>query len=282
MILYKYAGDTGINVIENLRLKVTPPNEFNDPFELTPRAKFVWKSEEMVERARKDPNYYRCVYENLKGDGYTGTFEEFAAQLPQAIPRRFKEFKGIMRQKLTATDMTSIHKSSQTLGILCLSKPRDSIPMWSHYAKQHEGIAIGLEPDQLPNTLPGHFGKVIYRQRRCPFDWSLKPTTVERHKQTLKALLTKSKVWEYEQEFRRVFPLADLICVRAPSNKRPLYFIDIAAEAVREIVFGCRIDEQYENAIRAELRRRPKTFRHVRLFRCARHRSRFELNIRKC
>ena len=38
MILYKYAGESGLRILEDLRLKITPPNEFNDPFEVTPHA----------------------------------------------------------------------------------------------------------------------------------------------------------------------------------------------------------------------------------------------------
>jgi hypothetical protein len=36
-LIYKYFGKHGIEVVENFELKVTPPNEFNDLFEVTSR-----------------------------------------------------------------------------------------------------------------------------------------------------------------------------------------------------------------------------------------------------
>jgi hypothetical protein len=40
-ILYKYYDLRGLDIPANLRLNVTPFNEFNDPFELAPRMNFV-------------------------------------------------------------------------------------------------------------------------------------------------------------------------------------------------------------------------------------------------
>ena len=36
-VLYKYCDPRGIDILQSLRLKVTPPNQFNDPFEFMPR-----------------------------------------------------------------------------------------------------------------------------------------------------------------------------------------------------------------------------------------------------
>ncbi len=150
--------------------------------------------------------------------------------------------------------------------------------MWSHYADHHRGVAIGLDGRRVGPTLPGTLGKVRYNQNRCRVDWSLEPTTPIRLKQTLKTIFTKSKDWEYEQEYRRVFRLCDLICLPDASGRRH-YFIDILSGAILEIVFGCCIKRSDEDAIRQELRRRPRTFGHVKLFRCKRHATRFEMEL---
>ena len=82
-----------------------------------------------------------------------------------------------------------------------------------------------------------------------------------------------------QQEYRRVFRLADLI--HAPPNDKGKrhYFLDINGSDIREIIFGCGIDVADEHRIKAELNRRSKTFAHVKLFRCKRHDVRFELEI---
>src|SRR5947209_7189839 len=39
--LFKYCDQRGIDILQSLRLKVTPPIEFNDPFEFIPRVDFA-------------------------------------------------------------------------------------------------------------------------------------------------------------------------------------------------------------------------------------------------
>src|SRR6266850_2147186 len=38
MIVYKYCDHWGVDVLRRFQLKVTPPNQFNDPFEFSPKA----------------------------------------------------------------------------------------------------------------------------------------------------------------------------------------------------------------------------------------------------
>jgi hypothetical protein len=98
-------------------------------------------------------------------------------------------------------------------------------------------------------------------------------------RQVTDTIFIKSRDWLYEQEYRRVFRLADLIHAQPDEKGKRHFFLDIDGNDIREIIFGCRTDEAYENRIKAELGRRPKTFGHVKLFRCKRHHSRFELEI---
>lgn len=39
MILYKYCGAAGISILQNKTIKVTPPDQFNDPLEFAAFAK---------------------------------------------------------------------------------------------------------------------------------------------------------------------------------------------------------------------------------------------------
>ena len=76
-----------------------------------------------------------------------------------------------------------------------------------------------------------------------------------------------------------MFQLKKLIHAQPDEKGKRHFFLDISGNDIREIIFGCRINETYENQIKAELGRRPKTFGHVKLFRCKRHHSKFELEI---
>ena len=282
MVFYKYAGKFkfGIKILEDLRLKITPPNEFNDPFELTPRSKFTMTRHDMISRAKTDPEYYRSTFEDMKNDGYSQKFEQFIAMFPTITPQMFKHYRKLMREQLVKLDMKSLNEASQKLGILCVSKPPNSIPMWSHYADDHRGIAIGLDLPKIGSNLPGPpFWRVKYRIPRLGVNPWLSPTSPEWLKQVIDTIFVKSRDWIYEQEYRRVFRLADLIHTPPDDKGKRHYFIDINGSEIREIIFGCRIDEPDEQRIKAELNRRPKTFGHVKLFRCKRHDARFELEI---
>lgn len=150
MIYYKYAGDSGIKVFD-LRLKIAPPNEFNDPFELTPRSKFTITRADMLNRAKTNPDHYLGAFEAWKNDGYPHTFEQFIADLPTML--NFKKFRQLMREALVQEDMKSLNEASVKFGILFVSKNPNSIPMWSHYAAHHKGIAIGLDMTKIGASL---------------------------------------------------------------------------------------------------------------------------------
>jgi hypothetical protein len=281
MVFYKYAGDRGINILEDLRLKVTPPNDFNDPFELTPRSKFTITLDYMLNRVHNDPEWFREPYNDMvQHEGYPHSFERFLADMPRVIPLKFKAYKKLYREAQIRNDLGSLNEASQLMGILCVSKPNDSIAMWSHYANHHRGVAFGL--DFMHSCFTGHateFGAVRYRQDRYAVDALLHIGSVELYKQMKAVMFTKSTIWKYEQEYRRIYRLRELLCPPAGADGKRHYFLNIDGDAIRKIIFGCCIAPAYENQIRAELNRKPRTFGHIQLFRCKRHQSRFQIQI---
>src|SRR5262245_58704781 len=48
--LYKYCDTRGIDILQSLHLKVTPPIEFNDPFEFMPRLELRLSKESVAKR----------------------------------------------------------------------------------------------------------------------------------------------------------------------------------------------------------------------------------------
>jgi len=174
--------------------------------------------------------------------------------------------------------MKTLDAVSQELGILCLSKPPNSIPMWSYYADHHRGVVFGLNVDKIGGRLHGPCGLVKYCKQRARVNPWLPPGDAM-HKQVLKTLFTKCADWKHEQEYRRVFQLSDLISYLPDKGEVIKYFLDIPSDAIQEIIFGCRARDELKSAIRLEVQRRKRTFGHIRLLRCERHPSRYELKI---
>jgi hypothetical protein len=76
-----------------------------------------------------------------------------------------------------------------------------------------------------------------------------------------------------------VFQLTNLISPNPEEGQIKGYFLDVSSNVIKTIIFGCRISLEHEDRIRQELQRRKRTFGHIRLFRCQKHNSKFELKI---
>lgn len=105
-LLYKYLDQHGLDAIANLELRVTPPNEFNDPFEFTPHLVIGderdWTA--AYKRARQDPLLVTVTYDHFK--------------------QRFSiERNGKLLQNKWQDN------ASRLFGVLCLSFDRSSVPM---------------------------------------------------------------------------------------------------------------------------------------------------------
>ena len=113
--------------------------------------------------------------------------------------------------------------------IYCLSPHPENILMWSHYADNHRGICLAFDTDiQL-------FGSALEVQyvQDCPCvnPNMLTPDAV------IAAILTKSDVWRYENEFRILgIPDADGHPIQLDGN-----YLNIGT-ALSGVILGCEAD----------------------------------------
>jgi hypothetical protein len=275
VILYKYANEKGLKIIQDLRLKVSPPNIFNDPFEVTPNSRRARPLTKMLADVHNNTNRYRGVYDDMVQDGHKGTYEQFIRDLDVEIPKRYSEYKKLSRKETSKRDMETVDDVSSVLGILCLSEPNNNVPMWSYYADNHCGIVYGIDINKINRRIGIFRNFVKYCKHRARYD----PDSALARRQRIKTIFTKSHDWKHEQEYRLVFRLNDLVSLASNDGKPKDCFLDISGDTIQEIIFGCRIAPDLEDKIREEIRRRKRTFEHVRLFRCERHTSKFELKI---
>ena len=84
----------------------------------------------------------------------------------------------------------------EKVGILCLSEDPANILMWSHYANNHAGICIGFDTDYKPFSSAN---PVSYSDERPTAEFNSAP-----EKLLSRVLLTKSKHWSYEREWRSI------------------------------------------------------------------------------
>jgi hypothetical protein len=114
--------------------------------------------------------------------------------------------------------------------VFCLTPSDTNLLMWSHYARNHQGVC--LQFDSRTEPILGAF-KVAYQQ-------ALPLRTVPEHEQDalLAALLTKSDVWQYEQEFRVIAKEQHAATPGMPTAADGA--VHIAENALVRIIVGCQ------------------------------------------
>ena len=195
-LLYKYRefSENTDKIILNSELYFASHNSFNDPFD--------------------------CNLEFREIDSYTNQeFEEYCKR--EQINEQKDEYLKKLKEDLI--------KAKSEVGILCMSKNYQNILMWSHYAKNHEGLCFGFEYGFYDKS------KITYTEVKYSKNEEYGLISFfEPQKDEIKRIFsTKSKFWKYEKEIR----LLDLKGGETIGTKK---FIK---ECLKEIIFGCKANE---------------------------------------
>ena len=254
MALYKYVLADRIDVLQNRLIRFSQPSALNDPWEMKPHIKTLL-GDELIERNLAKPMRERTDdvlveemakilgevlrqnnFGNFSHDQLKTLLVEANTQFPGEIRTLFAEstgealeqFKSLMPE-ITSTIPAAIDTA---IGILSLTEKPDHPLMWSHYANNHAGLVIEFdegheffaEQKEISPKVSG-LHKVIYSRERPTFETLLDTDLMEggEEKQAEwleKMFFTKSKEWEYEQEWRMIKPLkkADRIIELAEGN----------------------------------------------------------------
>jgi hypothetical protein len=139
--VYKYCGSSRIDIIKNLELKITPPNQFNDPFEFSPHvicSDVESKARNLIEPQEEDDFLNKMYQKEKMGGKFNGSFSEFKNKFISRL------MPAILVTRTTLQGGYS-DMISDRFGVLCLSKKRDSIVMFAHYGDEHRGLVIGFD-----------------------------------------------------------------------------------------------------------------------------------------
>lgn len=120
-----------------------------------------------------------------------------------------------MQQTLADLSIKIAEYVDLNIGVSCFSETHDHALMWGHYSNRHKGFCVEYDMDVLIENNPkiaGQLIPVIYSDTRPIFDknmissFDIKNGKVEAaeyaNKYLTKTLVTKSKIWRYEKEWR--------------------------------------------------------------------------------
>lgn len=217
--LFKYLPYYGPDFFKDLLLRVTPPSDFNDPFDGL-----------------------------LSKDSYTHFLKNTYLKNEEERDIEVKRFESRWEQEAPFIQING-------WGVICFTTNSKSLLMWSHYANDHKGILIEfnttgsgtnthsffegfVDSSTPPKLLKAKVNSVNYppsRKRPSPKPSSFQQLLVD----NLYHGFSKSEEWAYENEHRMSLNYNELSNI---IPKDGMHFVKIPEEVVSGIYIGCRAD----------------------------------------
>lgn len=184
--------------------------------------------------------------------------------------KHFAAFQTAFGRAIKVDNEKLYEKMVKDYRVISLTARPDSILMWSHYGKQHQGILFKFETEFVVADKDQH-DEVIVEVNYSP-DRAKLPARLDHRghdaSRQIMMTLTKTKYvdWKYEQEYR-------ILVGFDHSENYP--YIPIDARVIEEVVLGMKCDWKTEMLVK-ELLRNPE-FSHVVLKKARIHPDRFSL-----
>jgi len=155
-------------------------------------------------------------------------------------------------------------------GVFSLSEDYVNILMWSHYADCHEGFCVGFDRQSLElemgrlkdRGMKTHGFPVIYEEEYP----TILPDNTDNLDEMKRMLLTKSKLWEYEKEWR--------VLLLSKTNQA----VTLDDGVFAEVVLGCSMAEQDKKEIIEVVRNKNRP---IRVYQAKRKEREFGLDLER-
>lgn len=306
MMLYKYfAPESTTRFLSTMALRLTPPDQFNDPFEMCPpidvsdvdevtsfdsvkdglvdellknkfpKVKFSkkWRETFTLElAAQNDSEQTLRLYRMTPGTSLS-LLKMLLPQMRQALQFALKS----AREEFPAFKLkfqSLVHSSlREALGALCFSKNGNHPLMWAHYADEHKGAVIKFKTDGSCFNRGdyaagiGKFVDVSYTQSRPILNASSSKDAI------MILALSKAIDWIYEEEMRFLLPLSLVDKV----IEKKYHLIDIDPLSVQSVILGCRASDEFVSQITEAVQKNPK-MSHVKLYKSQPCKKEYVLN----
>lgn len=235
MRVFKYTGHA-VSILETGRVRVSRADDLNDPFELTPWIDpKQFNSKRVLEYLRGRSQVDKAHVAAMVQRGPIKR-NEFERTYFSTLPKRVNQDNPGFARRVQDAQKGFATRFSKLWRLFCVSRRRDSILMWSHYAHSHTGAVIEFETSIEPV-----FGELEQAGLILPVNYSkdkasytAAPEDAKRSMQEMKKVAcTKAKEWEYEKEVRLFIPLEHCIADGE--------FFVIPPAAIRRVILGARM-----------------------------------------
>jgi len=272
--IFKYCPPERVDILEGLKIRFTQPAVFNDIFECLPG------TDKETDFSAAHGNFLFGLNAEIASHPDWDRKRRRAFEREQA--RKFEKWCKDEKRKShhhRLCEQVQL-RSSGMMGMLCLSGKWDNILMWSHYGKDHKGFVIEFAGDDP--YFDSSLEKVNYTNER--------PTLGTRQDgwNDPALFVTKSKDWEYEDEYRkfeywgkkRTLPNGNTLIEfpeygKVDPKNLPIQLFDIPSKAIRRIILGYRIGDDTKTRLSDALK--VSQLKHVLVTQANPHRSQFRM-----
>ena len=272
MKIYRYLKfDRAFEALENLELYAADVRKLNDPFELSPEFSIKSFTDDVIRDMKKQDYHIRGLFD-FEGSqrGFTD-YEQYRSWYLENFEDRFEQLKDARRQLINTGKKDFAQIFSKDWRLICFSRIRDSIIMWSHYADEHKGVVI--EFDTCKEPFYNSNGDVIivsvkYSKNKPKYIHSHDYKKYENNINNIAR--SKFTDWKYESEVRIIVPNGIL-----KDNK----FLNIPVKSIKSVMCGCRIDPSHRMRLIEMLAKDP--FKEIDIYQSSIDEKTYKLNIFK-
>lgn len=252
MTLFKYLPPERVDVLQNSTIRITQPSALNDKHEALPNLTAL-VSDEMVDQVLQSNYLENPDNDALNVMRQAPVYKEYSDEKLREILAKSAPFqkdflakaahdlnRGLLREILPNLSTLLRDFIDPHLGVLSLTDNPSSMPMWAHYAKEHEGFVLGFNGTHpmfhSRENWAHHVGYPI------PVEYfNEKPSLTILDVLSVKALFSKHIGWSEEREWRIVLPLAE--CSKCGNDPRgnSVHLLSYPRSMVRYVILGANI-----------------------------------------
>ncbi len=237
---YKYVtADVAKIILDTLQVKCSSPLLFNDPFDSQIEIQHdVKDSEDLINRSTN-------AIHKLLQPFFKNRYPDKAQEL---VVNKMEDSKLVSAKK--AFDRFYLEVNEMCLEfakedrIFCVSETKDNLLMWAHYSDEHKGAVIKFRCIPEKDTALCAAKPVIY-SNTVPLltieDFFSKRDRAIKEYLLNGILLTKSKDWEYEKEWREI--------LLKQQNGQDYDLRGVFEDELDSIYLGCRMENKERKEI---------------------------------
>jgi hypothetical protein len=232
-MLYKYLPSARVDVLKNLKIRFSPFESLNDPFEALP----LFDSKDRQYIIDEMVNAFESGL--LKDKNHDDNYKDFIFKVVKVFRQNLEDNQ--LSPKVFGHEM--MKKIEEQIGILSLSRTESSLLMWSHYAENGKGFVLGFDSENsffskengIERPVP-----VTYSEKRRIFDIS--KHNIQNHGNIPKIFCRKPLEWAYEEEerFIRLFDLCggDIDTGKIDDFGKKIILTSIPLDAIKCVYIG--------------------------------------------